>query len=194
MNPHLLFNSLHWLGLNLSGENKEVQRGVTLLGEIYRYNLTREALASIGEELKNCETYVQMMRLLKASSINLHIVCPEALSAAGILRFTLQPIVENAIKHGLRPEAPLHIEIRIQAAEAGFMVTVSNDGRPIPPDRLKELNDSFIRPAPPSTTGHIGLQNLAQRLYLTYGTRAALRIAVKDGLTVATVCIPYEEQ
>lgn len=191
MNPHLLFNALHWVGLNQKDRN--VQAGVELLGKIYRYNLTREPFSSIADELSSAEAYVRMMCLLKDSEIILNALCPKELTTEKILRFTLQPIVENAVKHGLRPETPLNIIIHIQVGLAGFIITVSNDGKPIPPEKLERLNDSFSCPPAQGNSGeHVGLRNLAQRLALTYGRDAELHIDTQAGLTVVTVHIPHQ--
>lgn len=190
MNPHLLFNSLHWLWLNLSDESKSVQRGVELLGELYRYNLIDGSFVDIGQELKNAETYVEMMCLLKDKGITLNVVCPQALLAGNIPRFTLQPIVENAIKHGHHKDAPIRIDICFTIKENMLEISISNDGSPIARHMVNKLNESLSRR---ENASHIGLVNLAQRLYLNYGTDGSLRLDSENGITTVTVSIPLRE-
>lgn len=194
MNPHLLFNSLHWLELNLPDDSGGVQTGLLLLGEIYRYNLTEEDIVTVEDELRNAATYVRMMRLLKNSRIILDIDCPSGLEECRILRFVLQPVVENAIKHGLRKGSPIHIAIDVYTDGQELTLSVSNDGLPIPPEKLDQINRELSLAARrEAASSHIGLLNLAQRLRITYGDAGKLELSGGEGITTVTVRIPYEE-
>lgn len=194
MNPHLLFNALHWLELNLTDDSRDVRTGLLLLGEIYRYNLTEEDRVTVEDELRNAATYVQMMQLLKNSQILLHMDCPSELAECRILRFLLQPVVENAIKHGLQKDVPIRIEIRLFTDGRKLTIQVTNDGVPIPTEKLDRLNRALSQDTKREAgSGHIGLLNLAQRLRITYGEAGRLKLDCKDGLTAVTVEIPYEE-
>lgn len=193
MNPHLLFNSLHWLKLKLPEDESETQLGIDLLAGIYRYNLNDEEFVSVENELKNVEAYIQMMRLMKSKGILLELDCPQELYEVRILRFMLQPMVENAIKHGIQRDESLRIAITFRHSGSMLMITVCNDGRPIPEDKLAELNAELAIPPRQQRDGsHIGLQNLAQRLYLTYGETSCVRLKMcKWGLSVV-IRIPWE--
>ena len=194
MNPHLLFNSLHWLQLNLTSRDRKLQEGVFLLGELYRYNLTGGGMASVQEELWNVQAYTEMMRLLKNSEIVLQADCPEELFPVRIPRFTLQPIAENAVKYGLCQGAPLHLRVSIQTEEAGIHILVENDGIPIGEEKEEEWNRAFSQDFPKGAAEHIGLLNLSRRLQLSFGGEAAVHIGQAGGSTQVSIRIPYESQ
>ena len=194
MNPHLLFNSLHWLQLNLTSRDRKLQEGVLLLGELYRYNLTGGGMASVQEELGNIQAYTEMMRLLKNSEIVLQADGPEELFPVRIPRFTLQPIAENAVKYGLCQGAPLHLRVSIQTEEAGIHILVENDGIPIGEEKAEELNRAFSQDFPKGAAEHIGLLNLSRRLQLSFGGEAAVHIGQAGGSTQVSIRIPYESQ
>ncbi len=193
MNPHLLFNSLHWLQLNMTGENAKIQKGIILLGEMYHYNLTGSDNASIGEEIQNAETYVKMMRMMKNNDIILEIHYPEEMESISIPRFTLQPVVENAIKHGMQANRPIRISIEFSWKNNGISICVRNDGIPIPPEKLAELNEELSsREHLSNGRKHIGMMNLARRLQLSYGENAVIELRNENNETMVSLFIPDE--
>lgn len=193
MNPHLLFNSLHWLQLHLAPQDGEAQQGVALLGEMYRYNLTDNGSASIQEEIKNAEVYTTMMRLMKNGGILLSVYCPEEIYKQNIPRFTLQPLIENAIKHGSRKNAPIHILVTFSVKEGELSICVENDGLPIAAEKLAEINKSLLAGDAHLTEKHIGLANLAKRLRLSYNGGSSIQFSAGGGRTSVTIRIPWRK-
>lgn len=191
MNPHLLFNSLHWLQLHLAPQDGEAQQGIALLGEMYRYNLTDNSSAAVQEEIKNAEVYTTMMQLMKKGEIVLSVRCPEEIYEQNIPRFTLQPLIENAIKHGSRKDAPIHIAVTFSVRGKELFVCVENDGLPIAAEKLEEINESLLTDDARPAEKHIGLANLAKRLRLSYNGSSSIRISTAEGRTAVTIRIPW---
>lgn len=191
MNPHLLFNSLHWLQLHLAPQDGEAQQGIALLGEMYRYNLTDNSSAAVQEEIKNAEVYTTMMQLMKKEEIFLSVRCPEEIYEQNIPRFTLQPLIENAIKHGSRKDAPIHIAVTFSVRGKELFVCVENDGLPIGAEKLEEINESLLTDDARPAEKHIGLANLAKRLRLSYNGSSSIQISTAEGRTAVTIRIPW---
>ncbi|MDL2233011.1 histidine kinase [Ruminococcaceae bacterium OttesenSCG-928-L11] len=193
MNPHMLFNALHWLQLKLDSREAipQVRETIRLLGEVYRYNLSSNSIATLREETEHIHSYVLFMRGLKDSAIHLTVTCPQELHPMRVPRFTLQPLVENAIKHGKSKDRPLHIEVTCAQVGDKVEVSVKNDGLSMTAERLAVVQARLLQPRR-GEQAHIGLSNLAQRLRLLYEGAAAMEITAEDGHTLVAIHIPYE--
>ena len=120
------------------------------------------------------------MQAMIGSRMEVDFMAPSEIADFRILRFSLQPIVENAIRHGHIKDQTLHIAVRftVVSEEQCLLITLTNDGRPIDPSQAERLNELMRHP--PDTLGTdmqgIGLVNLVKRLDLIYGHRASLSL------------------
>ncbi len=171
------------------------------LGQVLHYNMLGSRLALLSEEEEQILAYVGFVGAMKENRIRLSIHMPEELKNAQILRFTLQPLLENAIGHGFIPGKDLHIgiEFATNEAEGLFEIAVHNDGRQIPPDRLAELQERADAAAldgipMADQKGHgTALNNLARRLALTYGSVARLLVESGEGDTCIRILLPLHQ-
>ena len=106
-------------------------------------------------------------------------------------RFTFQPILENAIRHGLIRSKPLHLAVSAEAEESALVIRISNDGRPIAPDKLEEMRRACANPAE-WQSGSVGLRNLVKRLTLHYAGRYSLEVKSDESSTEFQLRIPLE--
>lgn len=199
LNPHFLFNSLQWVQMEMERQGVPEQQtdSIALLAKVLRYNLTESLTAGLRDELEHVRAYASFMAEMKQESILLEADCPTELAEETLPRFILQPLVENALQHGLIPGKALHvlIQIRSEKAESGrqLMLRVTNDGSLIPEEQLRRIQGLTADPRV-NTGGGYGLANLVQRLKLTYGEQfrmdAASSLADGGPETVFSLRIP----
>ncbi len=170
INPHFLFNSLNTLYGTITRSNVEARRLVLNLADVFRYFLqTDRPLISVEEELKIVRAYLEIEELRLGPKLRSELeIDGDALTAA-IPVLSIQPLVENAIKHGVAARASggfvhLHIECEFDR----IAVRVTNSGEWNLPDRA----DSGI-----------GLANVRRRLVLCYGEEADVEVSVANGAT-----------
>ena len=163
INPHFLFNSLNAVvSLAASGRNQDVQAIVTRLAEFFRATLSREpdAMVTLEEEIDVLSAYLDIESARFGPRLKVRIDLPEALAQASVPHFLLQPLVENAVKHGVAPSLrPVTLSVAATAADDDLVITVSDDG---------------AGGAPEGAGTGVGLKNVAARLQAHYGSTAAL--------------------
>ena len=147
LNPHFLFNALNSIAELIHHDQQKAEMAVLKLSAFLRNSMNEKALISLKEELKNVDDYVDLENIRFSGRIHLHKKIDS--SSMEVPKFSIQLIVENAIKHGIRAQKELNITIQTNK-EQNF-ITISNDGVPL---SKKEFG--------------IGLQNLDQRLKLLF--------------------------
>nr|HML45750.1 histidine kinase [Clostridia bacterium] len=199
VNPHFLFNALYWLQMKVEEEglSSETSNAIASLGGVLHYNLSDTSHATLEQEAVHMRAYIQFMRIRHAQTIDLALEWPDILRPVEVLRFTFQPILENAIHHGLIPGKDLHIRVSIAPnPEDGMLrACVSNDGQPMNASQRRQLRerlDRAVRLGAVQDHGSIGLYNLAQRLRLYYGFRASLTLFADDRTTGFVIEMPYD--
>jgi two-component system sensor histidine kinase LytS len=163
INPHFLFNALNALYGIIPREAKGARETVLHLADIFRYFLeTRKTFLPLEEELHIVKAYLEVERLRLGDKLHTEIrVDPETLRVP-IPILTVQPLVENAIKHGIAPKADggtVSIETRLDSA-GSLLVVVADTG------------SGFAE----NKSGGIGLENVTRRLELHYGSEARLHV------------------
>jgi two-component system sensor histidine kinase YesM len=193
--PHFLYNTLACVSsLAKQGKVDEVRETIRSLGSLLRYSFDKTSeYVTLGEELTGLKQYTQIQQVRYGNQFQLIVdINPELLSCP-ILKLTLQPIVENAIYHGIIPKGQAGtIWISGRAVEGGRVkLYVIDDGVGIARDSRRSL--LYDRKEPPSheAFNSVGLINVHQRLRLHFGESYGLRICSrKDMGTVVRVEIP----
>lgn len=195
--PHFLYNtldSIHWLAA--VNHQEEISTIVKALAGFYRICLSQgRDMLPLGIELEHVEHYLVIQRIRYSDLFEFEKKIPPELTAFMVPKMTLQPLVENAIYHGLRTKGQpgwIRIEAKV---EAGYVIIeVSDDGVGLDPAALEAMNQTMQDQQihAPGKAGY-GLTNVHQRLRLTYGPEAGLHFTRNEagGLTV-TVRIPRE--
>jgi two-component system LytT family sensor kinase len=189
VNPHFLFNSLNSIA-NLVVTNPEQAETMTLrLARVFRHVLANSArpLISLHEEIDFLETYLQIEEARFGSRLQVKIAVDPAVAMEQIPSLILQPIVENALKHGLGPKpGPGHLWITAEADGNQVCLRVEDDGVGLAIGVLK-LNGSNGR------SNGVGLENVAQRLNALYQDQGRMTIEVRQaGGTRVTILLPRE--
>lgn len=192
INPHFLFNTLNVILYTAQQENAEkTQALIGSLGSLFRYTLASNAsLVPLAREVRIVNEFYTLNRARFGSRINLRWeVSPDIdLTETLAPSFLIQPLVENAFRHGLAPkEAGGTAAVRVDAEGDILRVFVTDDGVGMDEKTLEALRKNLQ--SPPDTGDHIGLYNVAARLRLLgrdcgltidsergMGTRVALRL------------------
>jgi len=181
INPHFLFNCLNTIA-SLCREQPETARLLlTNLGEFFRQNLqsSTEELVALEKEIRHIRSYLAIEKTRFQEDLQVTVDVDPAVLDILLPPLTLQPLVENAIKHGLRPRLGRGtINIKARRADGGMELTVADDGVGMPPEItstcLQETNTGV-------NDGGIGLVNVHQRLVGMFGKRSGLRITSENG-------------
>ena len=177
--PHFLYNTFDtiiWLA-----EEEDTERVVKItkaFSEFLRISLSKgHEWITIGQELDHIRNYLTIQKIRYADILNYDIITDESLNEVRIIKLVLQPLIENAIYHGIKNKRGRgHIEVRIeplQADEDFLRIVVKDDGAGFTPERLeqvnKELNTATEDSEKLSTV--YGLFNVHKKLKLYYGEK-----------------------
>ena len=185
MRPHFIYNAMMSIYYLCAQDAKKAQQ-VTLDFTTYlRKNFTAiasENTVPFSDELEHTRAYLAVEQVQFEDGLFVDYDTPH--KEFRVPPLTLQPIVENAVKHGMDPEsAPLHISIRTRETEAGSEIVVEDDGPGF-------ATRSEAEPVPVETPApHIALENIRQRLSMMCGGKLTIRPR-EGGGTVVTVTIP----
>ncbi|MDP4097400.1 sensor histidine kinase [Paenibacillus sp. P96] len=200
INPHFLYNtlsSIHWIAL-MSGEHKMADM-VESLSDFLRFSLNKgRDFCRVEQELAHIMSYVKVQAIRFPDRFKIEILADESVMDHSMLKLLLQPLVENAITHGLRDQGTQGlIVLRIDQHEDSLHFTVEDNGRGMSVERLNEVNEGlhsgqqFTETDKDVLSGY-GLCNVNERLHLYYGPQSSLNITSREGAgTKVTFAIPY---
>ncbi len=170
LNPHFLFNSLNAIStLVLESRNKEAEGMLLRLSRFLRHTIDTDPtqLAKLGDEAHVQQLYLEMEAVRFGDRLKVDCVVPKHLHDCLVPSLLLQPIVENAIKHGVSKSAHGgRIAITASEENGRLLLVVENDGPAFPPSQ---------------EPGGVGLRNTQDRLTAIYGGAAKLDVSIPKG-------------
>lgn len=189
INPHFLFNTLNTIArTSMFEQAPKTVRLIECLSNVFRYNLNNQDKAvSLKEELDILNEYMFIQKTRYGQRIRFSIENSIDVSRIGIPIFTLQPLVENAVKYGIEPkEEGGAIEIMVEREETGVLVKVKDTGVGF------DLN-ARDRESPSRGSTGIGIENVKKRLSLKFGgkERFSIHSVIGEG-TVVEIFVPEE--
>jgi hypothetical protein len=181
INPHFLFNALNTLYGTIDRRSQEARSLVLNLAGIFRYFLQGDkTLISLSEELTIIEAYLEIEVLRLGDRLKAIVAVSESARAALIPTLSIQPLVENAVKHGIAAKQDQGVLcVKAEIVAAGLRVVIEDTGNGFEQSRRR----------PQDGTG-LGLENVRRRLALLYGSAADLQIQSSDAGTQVTLLIP----
>lgn len=194
INPHFIYNTIdvYVNKLALAG-NFQMADSIADFGRMLRYNIGRkEIFTTLHVEIDYIKSYIGIQKLRYEERLRLNINIPRELMGFKIIKFILQPIVENSIIHNMNGNGmTLEINIDARVSEEKLVISISDNGRGIEPSKLEELNQQFITSeykqfSDPGST-NIGLQNINERIKLFYGNEYHLRMESVYGKGTTTI-------
>jgi len=196
INPHFLYNTLNtikWLAI-INGSNNIAECITTLSDFLEPIYKKQDILCPLGEEIEYINNYVKLMNYRYAGGFSFIVKISDEMMQCEVLRFILQPIIENSITHGFKTVQSGMIELTAEIVSNDLVIMVHDDGNGINPEKLKELVNDINHPQNENITG-IGLVNVARRIALHYGEKYGLSISSVEGEgTYARVILPYRNE
>jgi two-component system LytT family sensor kinase len=177
INPHFLFNSLNSIRASIDEDADRARRMVTQLSEFLRYSLLHQGSSEValGEEVEAVRNYLAIEQTRFEERLEVEFEVEEEAERLPTPSFLLNPLVENAIKHGLKSSArPLRVRVSARVREGALLLEVANTGS------LKEADGGG--------TG-VGLRNTRERLEKVYGGRGRLELFEEGGWVRARIKI-----
>lgn len=187
IDPHFLYNTLEVIRkMAMEKEAPEIGQMAFDMGNIFRYSAKGGDEVDLEEEISIIKSYIRIQQMRFAGKIEVYYFIQEDTLRLRVMKMLLQPIVENAIFHGLEPKngsGSLYIGAR--TGEGELMITVKDDGVGICQEYLKELHQRLLEKNA-DTREHVGILNTNARVRLAYGEQYGISIesCSGDGTTV----------
>jgi two-component system sensor histidine kinase YesM len=202
INPHLLYNTLDIIkSMAYLEKVPKIETIARNLADVYRYTAkTPELEVTLDEELEHLRNYLQIIHIRFPKHFQSHLVVNPKYAACPIVRLTLQPLVENAVKYAIEPRGGKGaIFVSAYHAESTLIVEIADNGPGIAEDRLKELKARLAhitqnRSDPFVQQDSLGIANVHARLVLRYGEAYGLSIASFIGRgTILSIRLPLRD-
>jgi signal transduction histidine kinase len=188
--PHFLYNTLDAIYvLEKMGRREETLTVTMALANFYRSVLSRgDELITVEEEIGSVRDYLNIMKIRYQDLFDYTVETDPAISGCGILKLTVQPLVENAIYHGIKERGAYgKLAVRGFAAAEGAVIEVEDNGVGFQTDMLR------ARPSVKDGSGraHFGINNVNERIKMYFGERYGLTVASAPGRgSVVRVTLP----
>lgn len=200
INPHFLNNTLETINwqARMSGDVK-ASKMIEALSTVLDAALDRKGVPEVrlSEEMTYVNAYLYIVKQRFGKRLTVDIDLPDDLMDCRVPRLILQPVIENAVEHGIKPGGQGHIVLRGYCQGDFLILEIENDGG-LPPEDARHiarlLSPGYDMAGEPS--GNIGIANVNQRLRILYGPQCGLSIFAGEGALVTarlTVALPQED-
>ena len=199
INPHFLHNTLnniYWESVKLTGSENRCSQMISYLSAIMRYSLSDpQDNVKIQEEINYLKKYLEIMKLRYTDRFDVDFSLAPDCSIYPVKKMILQPLVENAIYHGIKEKKEKGlISISIHRKKDRIYFTIYDTGRGIPADQLASIR-AGLKETSRNSNQHIGLANTNSRLVLSYGEGSVLHMNSRCGkFTVIWFSIPVPDE
>lgn len=182
VNPHFLFNALNTLMAVIRRDSEQAGQLVQYLSTFFRKNLKRPSeVVTLADEIEHVNAYLQIEKARFQARLQVRLDVPPALAHCQLPAFTLQPVVENAIKHGTSQQLGTG-EIFIQAVREGRWL-------------LLNIEDNAGLYPPSSPSGGLGMNLVDKRLRAGFGEECGITVVCEpEKFTRITLRLPLEEK
>lgn len=199
INPHFLYNTLETISSIAESEGIDTIRDIAFsMAELYRYSISAsDQFVPIRSELEYVRNYLDIIRVRFGDRIRIHYQIDEDVLESPILKLTLQPLVENAVYHGLEPRRGTgNLTISMQSNASSVEIVIQDDGVGMDAAQLEALQHQLalarqltlthqLADSSPDTAssprGHIGISNVNRRLILRFGPSSGVQISSRPG-------------
>ncbi len=182
INPHFLYNTLESIRMRaLVNGSKDVAEMIYLLSSLFRNSVKERPIVNICEEIKYCKMYLELFNMRFMDNINVTFDVKEDVLNFGIMKHSIQPIIENYIIHGIDTQRSDNLlTIRIFKHDADIYTYVIDNGNGIEEEKLKKIMQSLESPNLTNNSG-LGLSNVNERIRLLFGNRYGIDIFSEYG-------------
>lgn len=191
ISPHFLYNTLDMMNwMAVKGETDNIRSVLSAMSRFYRMVLSRGAyIITIGEEIRMCQAYMEIQVMRKKKKLQFLLEVDEAVFPYLIPKITLQPLLENAVSHGIDEKDGGRGMVRLSGRLEGdeIILQVQDDGVGMDPKRLDEMSSDDGKT-------HYGLSNVKTRLMIFYEKNAEVTCISAPGIgTTITLKFPKKE-
>lgn len=191
INPHFLYNTLESIRMKaICNGDKEVGKMLYTLSFLFRKQLKEKNIISIENELDYCRKYIEIFQFRYYDSFQFFIECDEEVKQMQIIKFALQPLVENYFIHGIRLEDEDNIlKIIVSKEDDDIIIKIIDNGKGIDDVKLCLLNENIKNRKYEGDS--IGIINVNERIVLEYGKTYGVRLfKTEDKENIVMVKIP----
>ncbi len=187
INPHFLYNTFNCIrGMALYHGEKEIADLTMALSSFFRYSVQGEETVTVREALENLQRYAQIIRYRFNGKHKVEVNASREVFLIKIPKMLMQPLVENAVLHGLETKVGEGtVRVDVWQEERRLVVRVKDNGCGIPEEKQKELRwamECFDREETIPDNGHgIGFLNVYRRMRLFYGQDAVFTLESREG-------------
>lgn len=194
--PHFLYNTLTSINmtiLDLFGDDCAASDMIVALSDYLRYTFEiNNIVIPLSVELNFAIEYVKIMKYRYGDKISLKINHDKSLDNVCVLKLSLQPIIENAIYHGIIPsESEIEsIIISTEKKKKSIVVSIENTGKIVTKEDIYRIKNIMCS-AKESSESHIGISNVNQRIKYTFGNNYGIRVSATKDTTKFDLLFPY---
>lgn len=200
INPHFIHNIMETImGLATAGMNDEIIVVSECMSDMLRYNTHFENVTTLREEVEQIKNYVSMLKIRFRNRFEVFYDIDEKCMDCRMVKFTLQPLVENAVSHGLsQTYRGGMLRVRVIREEEKISILIFDNGTGIPEDKLEELKRRMQETAERPLDyidqyKNLGVLNVHLRLKMYYGEEYSMELFSKTGKgTCFSIKIPYQ--
>ena len=198
INPHFLFNTLNAISMQVAGGEDGQSRAIAMIGwlsELLRYSLAKTDSVPLSMEILQTRNYLNLLLARYDQEFTVELSVAPGLDGCLVPRLLLQPLIENAVFHGVVPLEGRQgrIQIQIDRQDNSLCVVVEDNGIGMSAETLEQLRTQLAHLPEEMPEKHIGLLNVAIRLHLMYPASPPVSVeSVADAYTRFTLLIPLE--
>lgn len=183
MNPHFLYNvldSIRWM-IEM-GQNNEASAMVQKLSEMFRLSLhlSESSVITLGRELEHLDKYIYIEKIRLQGKVNFHMNIQQGIEDCRVVKFILQPLVENALVHGISREKGYgNVLVAVYVEGEDLVYDIRDDGCGADPARIEQiLSQTLVKQ---NSLEGFALENIQSRIKLQYGEKYGIEFRLRDG-------------
>ena len=179
-NPHFLFNTLEMLRYTIKYDTSVANKIIINISSLLRFSIeNKSSEVSLQRDLVYTKNYLDIQKYRFGENFDYEIKAENGLENYYVPKLIIQPIIENAIKHGYTQIEKMIIYIRVKIRKNKLIISVYNNGKEIEKTILDEIREKLKNKKVEEFKNHIGLYNIFRRIQLMYGEEYGLRILSK---------------
>ena len=193
-NPHFLFNTLEMLRYTIKYDTSVANKIIINISSLLRFSIeNKSSEVSLQRDLAYTKNYLDIQKYRFGENFDYEIKAEEGLENYYVPKLIIQPVIENAIKHGYTQVEKMIIYIRVKTVKEKLIISVYNNGKEIEKEILDEIREKLKNKKAEEFKNHIGLYNIFRRIQLMYGEKYGLRIlSRKNRGTSVRISLPLK--
>lgn len=200
INPHFLNNTLEMMNWQARmNQDLEVSKMIEALATVLEFSINRknDRLVRFVDEIRCGDAFLYIMSMRFGSRLKVEKIIDKEVRNAYVPQLILQPLLENAIKHGIEKVTSGNIWVNIYREEKDVYIDVINTGKKITEKEMKRIHsiitgETRLKPSEPGTHTSIGIYNVNRRIQLIFGSKYGLEISsVGEDKILSRIVIPF---